>query len=73
MANGICDTGKTRLDYAIQTPGCALSPSMQGNGNVESTAIGFVKNGASVQGHLPKYLHRDKCAPVPLKPVEGPC
>lgn len=73
MANGICDTGRTRLDYAINKPACRLSPSMQGAGNVESTAIGFVSNGASVTGALPTYLKRDKCAPVPLKSVEGPC
>lgn len=73
MVSGICDTGKTRLSYADTRPSCRISPSMQGAGNVESTAIGFVKNGATVTGHLPQLIARDACAPVPLKAVEGPC
>lgn len=71
--NGICDTGRTRLDYADIRPGCKISPSMQGAGNVESTAIGFVRNGTVVEGQLPTLIARDKCAPVYLAPVEGPC
>lgn len=73
MANGICDTGRTRLDFADTRPACKLSPSYIGIGNVESTPIGFVRNGAKVEGALPELLSRDKCARVNLKPASGIC
>lgn len=73
MANGICDTGRTRLDFADVRAACRLSPAQIGLGNVESTAIGFVQNGAIVTGSLPKGIKRDRCTQVPLKSVEAPC
>lgn len=73
MASGICDTGKTRLSYADIRPTCRISASRQGVGNVESTAIGFVRNGAKVVGTVPTLIKRDKCSPIQFKPVDGPC
>ena len=73
MNSGICDTGKTRLSYADIRPACRISPSMQGIGNVESTAIGFVRNGARVTGTIPTLIVKDACSTVKFKPVDGPC
>lgn len=72
-STGMCDTGKTRLSYADVRASCRLSPAQIGLGNVESSPIGFVQNGAKVTGFLPGLVGRDRCAPVHLKPVQGPC
>ena len=73
MPTGICDTGKTRLSFADTRRSCRLSPSGLGLGVVETTPIGFVKDGANVTGFLPTMVGRDKCASVYRKPVCPPC
>lgn len=73
MAFSTCDTGKTRLDFADVRHACRLSPAQIGVGNVESTPIGFVQNGANVTGYLPTELKRSRCKSVKFKSVEGPC
>ena len=73
MANGICDTGRSRLSFADTRRSCRLSPAMIGTGNVESTPIGFVQNGQTIAGFLPTQVTRDKCASVYRKPVCAPC
>lgn len=73
MAQGICDTLKTRLSFADTRRTCRIAPSFIGRGNVESTAIGFVRDGEGVTGYLPTLVRRDKCASVYLKPAQAPC
>lgn len=73
MASGICDTGRTILDYADRRPACTISPSFQGLGNVQQTAIGLVRDGQLITGSLPEGLVRAKCAPVRRKPADAPC
>lgn len=73
MSFSTCDTGKTSLDFAITKHSCRLSPAMIGPGNVESTPIGFVRNGQSVAGYLPVNIGRNKCKNVQFKAVPAPC
>lgn len=74
MAGSVCDTGRTRLDFAVNRHPCRLSPSKLGPGVVESTGIGFVQDGQSVDGFLPSPPSRDKCANVHLKQnCDQPC
>lgn len=73
MPSGICDTGKTRLDFADVRRSCRLSPGGQGLGNIETSPIGFVGNGQLVEGFLPVHVARDKCGAVARKPACKPC
>lgn len=73
MAGSVCDTGKTRLSFADVRHSCRLSPSQIGRGNVESSVIGFVQDGANITGFLPVELKRSRCKSVAFKSVEGPC
>lgn len=73
MATGICDTGKTILDFADTRHACKLTPSGQGRGNVEVTAAGLIKNGEKQTGFLPEAIGRSSCSNANTTPVEGPC
>lgn len=71
--SGICDTGRTRLDYADVRPACTIPPHHQGLGNVQQTAIGLVRDGQLITGTLPSGHVRGKCVPVQRKPAGPVC
>lgn len=73
MASGICSFNRTRLDFADTRAACRVDVSGHGLGNVEHTAIGFVRNGQKVSGFQLQGLRRDKCAVPYRKPACDPC
>lgn len=64
--SGICQTGKTRLDYADNSPVCKRLKSGHSAGNVEMTAIGPVGDCALVPTYLPQEIAADPCS-VPVR------
>lgn len=73
MASGICDTRRTRLDYADVRPSCVIGASYQSPGNVQVTPIGLVRDGQLVEGLLPPGDIRDRCSVIRRKPAGRIC
>lgn len=73
MSRGICHTGRTILDFADRRASCRVNPSGQSLGNVETTPIGFVRDGQKVEGFIPVGIVRKRCHVPYLKPAGAIC
>ncbi len=73
MSRGICHTGRTILDFADKRASCRVARSGQSLGNVESTSIGFVRDGQKITGFQMTGIYRARCHVPYLKPVGPIC
>lgn len=69
MSNLICDTGRTRLDYADTRAACRVGKNGFGRGVVEQTALGSLVDGQIIDPVAPVGIPRDKCKAVNRKKV----